>query len=268
MPVKKCPNGKYRIGDGPCMYDSKASADRAYQGYLGTGGDKVEKVNVMKNFLIRMNNARFSAWMKVAPSVVSEEIWKAREIKKFEAVSATPAERGATPEQENKELFDGAKYTNAAEGEREVITENNEQVTPSAPTQKSDWGNEVKIIKVYKSQRIVIGAVYVPYDENDPTTVDSHGHACLREDIESACYEFMRKMNIHNIDLQHNFVSGYGYVVECYLAKAGDPLFKEGTWVAGVKVTDDSVWAKIEGGEITGFSLAGSANLRKPEEVL
>ena len=33
MPVRKCPNGKYRIGSGKCMYKSKASAERAYAAY-------------------------------------------------------------------------------------------------------------------------------------------------------------------------------------------------------------------------------------------
>lgn len=220
----------------------------------------MSKKAISKNFLLRMKDARFAAWMKVAPDVVSEEIMKAR-LKKFDLTPA-PAERGMTPEFENKERFDGSKYIDAAEGVREQVTEQPEK------TAKSEWGNEIKIIKVYKAKRIVIGAVYVPYDPDDDSTVDSHGHACLKEDIEKACYEFMRKMNIHNVDVQHNFTNGYGYVVESYLAKYGDPLFKEGTWVAGVKVTDDSVWAKIESGEITGFSLAGSAHLRKPEEVV
>jgi hypothetical protein len=35
MPVLKCSNGKYRIGKGKCIYKSKASAERAYKGYLG-----------------------------------------------------------------------------------------------------------------------------------------------------------------------------------------------------------------------------------------
>ena len=34
MPVHKCPNGKYRIGSGKCMYDSKSKAEAAYKGYL------------------------------------------------------------------------------------------------------------------------------------------------------------------------------------------------------------------------------------------
>jgi hypothetical protein len=36
MPVLKCPNGKYRIGKGPCMYTSKEKAESAYKGYLGS----------------------------------------------------------------------------------------------------------------------------------------------------------------------------------------------------------------------------------------
>jgi hypothetical protein len=34
MPVIKCSNGKYRIGDGQCMYHSKEKAERAYKAYL------------------------------------------------------------------------------------------------------------------------------------------------------------------------------------------------------------------------------------------
>ena len=33
MPVHKCPNGKYRIGKGKCMYTSRSSAEKAYQAY-------------------------------------------------------------------------------------------------------------------------------------------------------------------------------------------------------------------------------------------
>lgn len=33
MPVKKCSNGKYRIGNGKCKYKTKKSAKKAYKGY-------------------------------------------------------------------------------------------------------------------------------------------------------------------------------------------------------------------------------------------
>jgi len=43
MPVRRCKNGKYRIGSGPCIYKSKASADRAYGGYRGKKYGKRKK---------------------------------------------------------------------------------------------------------------------------------------------------------------------------------------------------------------------------------
>ena len=33
MPIRKCANGKYRIGSGPCIYKTKAAAERAYGAY-------------------------------------------------------------------------------------------------------------------------------------------------------------------------------------------------------------------------------------------
>jgi len=34
MPVRKCPNGKYRIGTSKCMYTRKSDAEKAYKAYL------------------------------------------------------------------------------------------------------------------------------------------------------------------------------------------------------------------------------------------
>jgi len=35
MPVKQCDSGKWQIGTGKCMYDSKEDAESAYSGYRG-----------------------------------------------------------------------------------------------------------------------------------------------------------------------------------------------------------------------------------------
>ena len=40
MPIYECGQGKYRIGDGPCMYTSRDSAERAYAAYLAQDGEK------------------------------------------------------------------------------------------------------------------------------------------------------------------------------------------------------------------------------------
>lgn len=34
MPVKKCSNGKWKIGSGKCMYKTKDNAEKAYKAYL------------------------------------------------------------------------------------------------------------------------------------------------------------------------------------------------------------------------------------------
>jgi hypothetical protein len=34
MPVRKCKNGKWRIGSGKCMYTTKKKAQKAYRAYL------------------------------------------------------------------------------------------------------------------------------------------------------------------------------------------------------------------------------------------
>jgi hypothetical protein len=51
MPVHKCPNGKYRIGSGKCIYDSKAKAERAYKGYMASK-HMHEKLNEIKKQIL------------------------------------------------------------------------------------------------------------------------------------------------------------------------------------------------------------------------
>ncbi len=59
MPVIRCSNGKYRIGSGDCIYDSKSKAVRAYRGYLASkhakkaiGGNMIE---TKLNFFVPIN---------------------------------------------------------------------------------------------------------------------------------------------------------------------------------------------------------------------
>jgi len=35
MPVRKCNNGKWRIGSGKCIYPTKKKAASAFRGFLG-----------------------------------------------------------------------------------------------------------------------------------------------------------------------------------------------------------------------------------------
>jgi HK97 family phage prohead protease len=45
MPIYSCGNGKYRIGDGECMYTSRESAERAYEAYLAEEDDEMKSMD-------------------------------------------------------------------------------------------------------------------------------------------------------------------------------------------------------------------------------
>ena len=58
MPVELCSNGKYRIGDGECIYTTRQDADSAYRGYLAEEG-KEEKAQTYNDYPeAATNNAR------------------------------------------------------------------------------------------------------------------------------------------------------------------------------------------------------------------
>jgi hypothetical protein len=114
---------------------------------------------------------------------------------------------------------------------------------------------EVKIItKADDAQQLVYGIVY------EPDVPDAHDDYMTAEEIEKAAHQFMK--DARNIDTQHNFVSGAGEVVESYVAPAnfeinGETIAK-GSWVLVTKATDE-IWEQIQKGEITGYSMAGTA---------
>ena len=45
MPVIKCSNGKYRIGNGGCVYDTEDKANKVWKAILASGAYAAEKVS-------------------------------------------------------------------------------------------------------------------------------------------------------------------------------------------------------------------------------
>ncbi|MEK5162065.1 XkdF-like putative serine protease domain-containing protein [Paenibacillus sp. FSL R5-0527] len=123
---------------------------------------------------------------------------------------------------------------------------------------------QVQIAKVDDEKRIVIGVVY------QPDTPDAHDDQMSAEEIEKAAHLFMENQHTYNIDKQHDLQADKGYVVESYIApcdmEIGDQVIAKGSWVAGVKVTDDDTWDAIKKGEITGFSMWGVGKREEIEE--
>lgn len=113
---------------------------------------------------------------------------------------------------------------------------------------------EVKLIKKENEQQLVYGIVY------EPDVEDAHEDYMTAAEIEKAAHGFMK--DARNIDTQHDFEAGVGEVVESYVAPVefemdGETIAK-GSWVLVTKATNE-IWEQIKKGDITGYSMAGTA---------
>ncbi|WP_343311259.1 XkdF-like putative serine protease domain-containing protein [Bacillus atrophaeus] len=125
-----------------------------------------------------------------------------------------------------------------------------------------DFQKEVKVLaKEADEQKLVYGIVY------EPDTVDAHGDFMTAAEIEKAAHGFLK--DAREIDKQHDFQGGVGEVVESYVAPADFEMngetIKKGSWVLVTKASE-AVWDEIKKGEITGYSMAGIADIAKQEE--
>lgn len=126
-----------------------------------------------------------------------------------------------------------------------------------------DFQKEVKVLaKEADEQKLVYGIVY------EPDTVDAHGDFMTAAEIEKAAHGFLK--DARQIDKQHDFQGGVGEVVESYVAPANFEMngetIKKGSWVLVTKASEE-VWEQIKKGEITGYSMAGTAEtIEKQEE--
>lgn len=109
--------------------------------------------------------------------------------------------------------------------------------------------------KVDEAKRIVYGEVYVPNER------DAHGHWMSAEEIEKMAHNFLAKLRVYQVDKQHDEEPDEGVIVESFIARPGDPDFTPGAWVVATKILRDETWEAILRGEITGYSMAGTARL-------
>lgn len=118
---------------------------------------------------------------------------------------------------------------------------------------------EMPILKKQEEKRLVTGIIL------EPETVDGQGDIISSEVIERAAHNFLSGYNLETqMGLLHTMFGKIGVeLVESWIApsemKFGNEEVKEGTWLMTCRVLDDQIWKKIKSGEITGFSIAGSA---------
>jgi DNA adenine methylase len=112
-------------------------------------------------------------------------------------------------------------------------------------------------------ERYVLGIVL------EPETVDAQGDIYSEAEIRSAAHRFMEEFG--GLGLMHRMrVNEQVKVLESFLApddlRLGDTTVKKGTWLLAVRVLSDPLWEQVKSGELTGFSIGGSAR-RVPELV-
>lgn len=106
---------------------------------------------------------------------------------------------------------------------------------------------------VYKNEekRIVYGPVLVP---DEP---DSDNDVVTAEQIENVAHKFVEEYG--NIDLMHS-LNNVGRLVESYILPVDlevdeETVIPKGSWVMGVRVTDDDTWQAVKEGKLGGFSI-------------
>ncbi|NTU17260.1 XkdF-like putative serine protease domain-containing protein [Bacillus subtilis] len=111
-------------------------------------------------------------------------------------------------------------------------------------------------------QKLVYGIVY------EPDVPDAHGDFMTAEEIEKAAHGFLAEAR--EIDINHSFEGGTGVVVESYVAPddfmIGSKWITKGSWVLVTRASDE-VWEQIKAGIITGYSMAGTADVYEEEPV-
>ena len=115
----------------------------------------------------------------------------------------------------------------------------------------------IKIAKTDEGKRKVYGIIYTP------NGIDADEDYASAETIEKASDYFMQTINgTAKVDTQHNLqpVAGVN-IVENWIVRKGDAMFpeEEGAWAIAVKVNNDEVWERVTKGELTGFSMFGTA---------
>jgi site-specific DNA-adenine methylase len=112
-----------------------------------------------------------------------------------------------------------------------------------------------------EEERFVFGVVL------EPETVDAQEDIYSAEDVRGAAHRFME--GYQNIGYMHRQLVNSGVkILESYLAPADFDTpgghVKKGTWVLAVRVEDDDLWRQVKAGEISGFSIGGTA-ISEPE---
>lgn len=142
----------------------------------------------------------------------------------------------------------------SSESQSEAEEEHEEEVVVGAPDIEKHKINVNIISKSDDDERIVVGVVYEPNEE------DTQGDYATAEEIRKAAYSFMENGQIYKV--MHKDVAVDICVLETYLApvefQIGDETITKGTWLLASRIPPGEMWADIKSGEFTGYSMGGT----------
>jgi 2'-5' RNA ligase len=121
-----------------------------------------------------------------------------------------------------------------------------------------DWTSKAEFVSpLWKddAQQIVYGVVM------QPQVTDSQGDTVSAEEIEKAAHRYLAESRLH--DVQHaeeevEAVPVESFIAPCDMEYHGRPVLK-GSWVMATHVVDPAVWQQVVKGELTGYSIGGTA---------
>lgn len=136
------------------------------------------------------------------------------------------------------------------------------------------FGYDVPIVKAIdgnKEERFVLAPVATP------NKIDGHRSVIPAEVIRKAAHEYLEKYRM--TDDRHDLApllgkASPGVPVESYIlhhattfdSPSGPKALPAGTWMMGIRVKDDDVWARIKSGALKGLSMWGRAIARTVPE--
>lgn len=107
------------------------------------------------------------------------------------------------------------------------------------------------IKKTDEELRLVYSEVFAP------GFPDSQGDFMSAETIRKMGHQFLMDGLVDKVDVGHSQIESGCFVVESFIAREDDPVFLPHSWVVGIYIPDDTIWAAVKSGELNGLSLDG-----------
>ncbi len=149
-----------------------------------------------------------------------------------------------------------------------LIIEADEPTTigKASPATEAVIAKTIPVIKT-DEERFVLGVVLEPTKEMGQP--DTQRDVYSADEVRKAAFAFMEDFQVvglqHRADISDRVRILLNWIATEDMTLNGQTVVK-GTWLMGVRVQDDDLWSAVKKGEITGFSIGGSAK-REPVAV-